>query len=57
MAEIIVLNKKGLVETPIYPCYKADGKCQLRTTQTDKFECVYDVDACRYRKVTKGGEK
>lgn len=55
MAQSIVLNKKGLVETPIYPCYKAEGKCQLRTTETDKFECVYDATTCRYRKVKSEG--
>jgi len=55
VVETIALNKKGLVEHPIYPCYKAEGKCQLRTT-LDKFECVYDGDTCRYRRTTQKGK-
>lgn len=51
MAKTIVLNKKGLVEPPIYPCYKGEGLCQLRTIEADKVQCVYDGATCRYRKV------
>lgn len=45
------INRKGLVENPVYPCYKGEGLCQLRTMETDKFKCVKTAATCRYRKV------
>jgi len=41
------------VGPPIYPCYKGEGLCNLRTMDTDKFECVFKAGACSHRKVSK----
>ena len=50
------LNKKGLVEDPKYPCYKGEGYCQLRTMDTDKFECIFKPKTCYFRKDESGVE-
>ena len=55
MTKKVLINKKtGLVDNPIYPCYKGEGLCQLRITDTDLFQCVYVPGDCKYRVATKG---
>jgi len=47
----VVINRKtGLVDDPIFPCYKGEGLCKLRAIDTEKVACVYDPAICRHRK-------
>lgn len=39
----------GLVDSPVYPCYKSEGTCKLRVLDSDKFQCLFEPQACRYR--------
>lgn len=45
----------GLVNSPVFPCYKGKGLCRLRTQDTDKFECVFKPEQCLYRKLREEG--
>ena len=46
-------KKTGLMVPPVYPCYKAEGLCDLRTVDTTHFECAQNPDHCRNRHVEK----
>jgi len=46
-------KKTGLMIPPVYPCYKGEGLCDLRTIETEKFQCVCKPDTCRHRHVKK----
>lgn len=39
----------GLVNPPIFPCYKGEGLCKYRVVETDKFECLCTPSDCRGR--------
>lgn len=46
-------KKSGLMVPPVYPCYKGEGLCALRTVETDSFECTFAAAICHFREVTK----
>ena len=45
--------KTGLVKPPIYPCYKGEGLCKIRRSNTGKFECAQNPDHCSYKRIPK----
>ena len=46
-------EKTGLMFPPVYPCYKGEGLCDLRTMETTNFQCICNPDTCRNRHVIK----
>lgn len=51
--KLIVNPRTGLVDSPLYPCVKAEGLCRLRATG-EEFHCVKEFESCRYLAKGKG---
>lgn len=45
-------KKSGLMVPAVYPCYKGEGLCDLRTVETADFACVFETATCQHRKAT-----
>lgn len=43
----VKFNDAGLVDPPVYACYKAEGLCKYRTSGTARFECCCNPEWCR----------
>jgi len=53
MTDVISNPQTGVIDNPLYPCYKAEGFCRLRVHPPEeglKFECVQDPKYCWYLK-------